>query len=84
MSSSDRKSLVEALTFTALVDGWVLGPSKELLLWVPPDYREHLHVPHCRTLIARHRIVIKEASSGLHAGTGWTLCWGNNAPTNDL
>ena len=84
MSSSNRKSLVEALNFTALVDGWVLGPSKELLLWVPPDYREHIHVPPCRTLIARYRIVIKEASGGSHAGTGWTSCWGNTTPENHL
>ncbi|KAF8289877.1 hypothetical protein DL93DRAFT_2039148, partial [Clavulina sp. PMI_390] len=26
-----------------LDDGWVKGPNDELILWLPPSYRNHLH-----------------------------------------
>ena len=67
---------IEALAVTELVDEWLVGPSGELLLWVPFDYQTYLQVPACTTLIARHRVVITADASGLHAGEDWIKCWG--------
>jgi len=81
-SSNTAKGPVEALSSTQLIDGWLLGPSDELLLWVPFDYRGHIHVPPCDSIIAHYRVVIEGESSGLHAGEGWTGCWVNSGPTD--
>ena len=67
---------IEALAIIGLTDGWLVGPSGELLLWVPYDYQTYLQVPVCTTLIARHRVVITADASGLHAGEDWIKCWG--------
>ena len=73
--------LSKTLTSKKLIDGWLLGPSDELLLWVPFDYRGHIHVPPCNSMIAHYRVVIEGESSGLHAGKGWTRCWVNSVLT---
>jgi len=68
---------IEALAFTEIIDEWLVGPSGELLLWVPSDYLTYLQAPVCKTLIARHRVVITSDPSGLHAGEDWIKCWGS-------
>ena len=59
----------------ALVDGWVVGSSGELLLWVPAEYRPYLDQAVCPLQINGSRIVIKATSGGSHTGPNWVSCW---------
>lgn len=72
---------VAALTSTGLRWGWLLGPSGELLLWVPQEYRAYLQVPPCRLVIGPRRIVVSTDPGGLHYGENWTKCWRIDMPT---
>jgi len=56
-------------------DGWVKGPSGELLLWIPPEYREYLQLPPCTLMISKYRVVLSGDAAGLRYGTDWTSCW---------
>jgi len=55
-------------------DGWLVGPSDELLLWVPKDYLGNL-VIEGTTLIAKHKVVLTIPNGGSCDGTNWTKCW---------
>ena len=57
-------------------DGWVKRPSGELLLWIPPEYREYVQLP-CTLVIGTPRVVITSHPTGLHYGEEWTSCWRN-------
>jgi len=56
-------------------DGWVTRPSGELLLWVPPEYREYVQLPPYTLVIGKPRVVITADPTGLHYGENWTSCW---------
>ena len=56
-------------------DGWVVGPSGELLLWIPAEYRQYLQLPPCTLMISNQRVVLSAEATGLHYGTDWTSCW---------
>lgn len=56
-------------------DGWVVGPSGELLLWVPSEYCQYVQAPFCTVLIGKYRVKITGDAAGLHYGENWTLCW---------
>jgi len=56
-------------------DGWVKGPSDELLFWIPPEYREYVQLPPCALMISKHRVVLTGDAAGLHYGDNWTSCW---------
>jgi len=57
-------------------DGWLKGPSGELLLWVPPEYHEYVQLPPCTLMISKHRVVITADANGvIHNGDNWTSCW---------
>jgi len=59
-----------------LEDGWLLGPSGELLLWVPADYQEHLQfAPYPWTILGQRRIVVTVGDRGLNWGEDWHACW---------
>ena len=66
---------VAVLVSASLQDGWLKGPSNELLLWVPEEYREHLQVPPCTMIIDWCRVVVSQGDSGWHRGESWTACW---------
>jgi len=74
VSSPSSNDLITSLVSTSLEDGWVLGPSGELLLWVPADYRAYLQIPGRTLVIGKHRVIIN-ASGDLHRGENWTKCW---------
>jgi len=65
---------VAALESAILKNGWLVGSSGELILWVPADYRKYLQVDPA-LLIDRSRVVIRVGENGLHAGVNWTSCW---------
>jgi len=68
---------VTALASATLKNGWLVGSSDELILWVPAEYRTYLQVPQNPwiLMIGRSRVVIGVGASGLHAGLNWTSCW---------
>jgi len=57
-------------------DGWLIGPSGELLLWVPADYYGYLQFPpHKATILGHRRIVVTVGNSDMHWGESWHTCW---------
>jgi hypothetical protein len=53
-----------------LDDGWILGPSDELILWVPAAYHASLEYPHHRILGNATRIDFQH----LRCGKEWVRC----------
>ncbi|KIJ39160.1 hypothetical protein M422DRAFT_175557, partial [Sphaerobolus stellatus SS14] len=53
--------------------GWILGPKKELILWIPPPYRDRLWMPSYLTVIGLD-VVKLDLSEFVH-GPFWTECW---------
>lgn len=78
IAAADGDDPVAALACATMRDGWLKGPSGELLLWVPAEYRQYLQVPPCTMCIDQSRVVITPCAEGLHAGESWTSCWLNN------
>jgi len=57
-------------------DGWLVGASDELHLWVPQDYINNLVIDGTtETLIAKHKVVLTIPDGGSWDGTNWTKCW---------
>jgi len=67
---------VAALASATLKDGWLVGSSGELILWVPAEYRSCLAVLPCTLRICKSSVVIGVEDGDLHAGENWTSCWG--------
>ena len=82
-SGEDTSSAV-ALDTATLEDGWLVGPSDELLLWVPADYRSYLPVIPCTMVIGKHRVSVSIGNSGWHCGKNWTSCWLGKEHSNVL
>ena len=78
--STEHENPVVALASATLTDGWLLGPSGELLLWVPTEYRHYLQLSPCTMLIARRRIIVTADKSCFYSGENWSECW----QTDDL
>jgi len=76
LASEPRYSpLAQLLREGVGMDGWVVGSSGELLLWIPAAYRDYLQLPPCRLMISNQRVVLSCDVTGLHYGTSWTSCW---------
>jgi len=54
---------------------WIIGRSRELLLWVPPEYQPHLQGGAIKLVIGLARVVLSRDPNGLHYGNNWMLCW---------
>ena len=57
---------------------WIVGPSNELLMWVPPEYQRHLQGGAIKLVIGPARVVLSRDLDGLHYGVNWTQCWQKN------
>ena len=79
LTSESSSDPVAALAVARLDDGWLVGSSGELLLWVPSYYRPYYQTAVCPLLIGKSRVVISAGDSGLHVGSNWTLCWPGRA-----
>jgi len=66
---------VAVLASGNLKDGWLVGPSGELLLWVPAEYRVYLQAGIYALTIGKSRVIVTVGAGGLHAGPNWKLCW---------
>jgi len=75
LASEQRSGRVGALVSATLVDGWIVGSSGELILWVPAEYRTYLQIDICTLVVGRSRVVIGLSNGGLHAGSDWISCW---------
>jgi len=72
--SSPQRSPFSDLARVRRKDGWLVGPSDELLLWVPKEYIGNL-VIEGTTLIAQHKVVLTIPDGGSWDGTSWMKCW---------
>ncbi|KAJ7799619.1 hypothetical protein B0H14DRAFT_2160797, partial [Mycena olivaceomarginata] len=52
---------------------WICGPSQELVMWVPPEYREFLQLPPGFIVMASAKVVV-DLSRVVH-GTDWVKCY---------
>jgi len=67
---------VVRLANAELKDGWLVGPSGELLLWVPTNYQYHLQfASYPMTVVGQRRIVVTVDDRGLNWGDDWHACW---------
>ncbi|KIJ44866.1 hypothetical protein M422DRAFT_251854 [Sphaerobolus stellatus SS14] len=56
--------------------GWICGPQKELLFWIPPPYRKGLYLLRYKASMGL-KVVTLDLSQLPH-GTSWTDCWDEN------
>jgi len=76
LASRAEHDPVIRLSNADLKDGWLMGPSGELLLWVPTDYQKHLaFLPHPGKILSQRRIVVTVGDCGLKWGEDWHACW---------
>lgn len=54
------------------MDGWVLGPHEELLLWIPHEHRQLCHPWH--TIVIGREITELDLSKFAH-GPEWVECF---------
>jgi hypothetical protein len=55
------------------ISGWILGPSKELILWIPVHHRAGLWRPRNTTIIGVQPTELD--LSQFHHGTAWVQCY---------
>ena len=75
LSQKNPCNPIRKLSSTEHEDEWLRGPSGELLLWVPEEYRGCIQASPCTLLIGKRRVVIEGDGQGLRAGENWTACW---------
>jgi len=58
-------------------EGWLVGSSGELLLWLPPAHRGCIQLPPCTMIIGPYRISFTADNLGTGSpwGDNWTRCW---------
>jgi len=59
-------------------DGWLVGSSGELLLWLPVHYRGYVQIPPCTMIIGAQQVKLA-FDEGPNWGDQWTACWRNSA-----
>ena len=80
-SEANHDPLARLGSATLTDNGWLVGSSGELLLWLPPKYRGHIPLPPCSMIIGSYpvQLQVDEAIGGLHWGDEWTKCWRGTA-----
>jgi len=76
-SLGDQPSQRSLLAKSRLLDGWMVTPSDQRLLWIPPEYRDRIEVSCQSQVIITHRkyAVLDGNAHQLHHGEQWTGCW---------
>jgi len=72
-SRADYEPLAR-LAAATLKDGWLVGSSEELLLWLPEEYRSYVQISPYSLVIGSRRIVVT-TNGDLYSGDEWTACW---------
>ncbi|KAE9390724.1 hypothetical protein BT96DRAFT_750505, partial [Gymnopus androsaceus JB14] len=71
LTDSDMLKNTFSLSFFHLnSDGWICGTDSSLLLWIPPEYRSGLMLPHMQILISRCSPISLDLSNFVH-GKDW-------------
>ncbi|KIJ52229.1 hypothetical protein M422DRAFT_776348 [Sphaerobolus stellatus SS14] len=70
----DKIVSLDSITFNSIT-GWILGPHKEHIFWIPPSYRDRIWVPRYLQLIGMQPATLD--LSQLPHGSSWTQCWRN-------
>ena len=68
-------SMTPGQTHATLVNGWLTGPSGELLLWVPANYHQYVPAASCTLYIQSSRLAIFARGDTVHCGEAWQKCW---------
>ena len=55
-------------------DGWIIGPNKKLLLWVPPSYLSQFFYTSWTTMVIPRGVPELDMSMMVH-GTAWHKCY---------
>jgi len=56
--------------------GWMVTPSNQRLLWVPPEYRGRIEVSgQSQIIAARQKHAVLNGDAELYYGEQWTSCW---------
>ena len=75
LSPGNISDPVMALGTARIKGGWLVGPSGELLLWIPAGYRQYLRSLPCIRLIGKNSIGVTIGGGAWHRGVNWTSCW---------
>lgn len=78
VTAQRERNSMAMLAFAPFKNGWLMSPTNDLLLWVPPEYRERLEVGGHSRIIATHRVVVTADDGVMHQGEQWTRCWRNS------
>ncbi|TEB18327.1 hypothetical protein FA13DRAFT_1803821 [Coprinellus micaceus] len=72
-------------TFSMNPDGWICNPLGDLLLWIPPQFRDSFQGPGCEHIIGAPFTQI-ELTKAIYHGTNWRRCIEAppNQPSNNL
>ena len=63
------------LSVASLREGWLRGPSGELLLWVPAEYNSYLHRSRYMRRVDGQCVVVRTTSDGWNRGFTWSMCY---------
>ncbi|KAJ3532884.1 hypothetical protein NMY22_g7564 [Coprinellus aureogranulatus] len=61
-----------AFSLTMDDNGWIQNASKDLLLWVPPQFRSSIYLPHVEFIIGPSTQI--DLSHAIHHGPNWRRC----------
>ncbi|KAJ2935368.1 hypothetical protein H1R20_g1726, partial [Candolleomyces eurysporus] len=53
-------------------DGWIQNPSGNLLLWIPPHFRDGLFLPGARHIIGNLQVTKVELTNAVYHGADWS------------
>lgn len=76
-----ERNALESLAFAKYVkynDRWLVSPTNDRLLWVPPEYRGYLEIAGLSRILATRRVVITAEEGIMHQGEQWAQCWRSN------
>jgi len=59
-------------------DGWIKNSNGDLILWLPPEYRQYLPWPPCRLVIPTGKVTV-DLGDFVH-GPAWTKCYEPSTP----
>ncbi|KAG2055099.1 hypothetical protein BDR06DRAFT_883057, partial [Suillus hirtellus] len=54
------------------VDGWMIGPDRQLLFWVPPGLREPFYTPRTALILSKEKAELD--LSRMEHGKRWSKC----------
>ena len=75
LANQRERTALTSLALAQYKSGWLVSPTGDLLLWVPPEYQGCLEIEGLSRVIASRRAVVTADDGVLHQGEHWTRCW---------